>query len=100
MADLMSQFRTSGVLWLQGGVLGAAAIAVAAPPSAGPLLLVPVTDAAASTLVADAVAGGARLIGPGPLPDSLVVAGARKEVARTLGRGVLVLAAPPSGCST
>jgi hypothetical protein len=95
----MSQFRSSHLLWLQGVVLGTAAVAVAAPPAAGPLLLVPVTDAAAATMVADAVAGGARLVGPGPLPGSLVVAGTRSEIARALGPGVLVLAAPPSGCS-
>jgi hypothetical protein len=95
MADPLS----SRLLWVQGGVLGAAAVAVAAPPAAGPLLLVPVTDAAAATMVADAVAGGARLVGPGPLPGSLVVSGTRSKVAHALGRGVLVLAAPPVGCS-
>ncbi|ATE66908.1 hypothetical protein [Rhizorhabdus dicambivorans] len=67
-----------------------------APPAQGRMLLVPIAGAGASALVVD---GGARLIGAGPLPGSLVVMGERDRfVGPALLKGILVLSAPPSWC--
>lgn len=87
-------------------VLQAAAVAVAPlvlalwPPVSGPMMLVPLAgDTGAVTRAA--LAGGARLLGSGPLPGSLVVMGDRAGIARRLGGwDVVITAAPPAGCGT
>jgi hypothetical protein len=94
----MAACTSSRLLWLQGIVLGTAAVAVASPPAVGTAMLVPLTRTAAARLAANAVSGDARLVGTGPLPGSLVVAGTRAKLRAALGPGVLILAAPPSGC--
>lgn len=69
-----------------------------APPQQGRMLLLPVIGGEGSA-GAVALAGGARLIGAGPLGGSLVVVGERDRfAAAALRRGILVLSAPPSWC--
>jgi hypothetical protein len=89
----------SAALLAQFGVLALGVAAVAAPPAQGPMMLVPLVPGAATGMLADASGRDALLIGRGALPGSYVVAGNR---ARLLGpmlrRGVLLTAAPPTGC--
>lgn len=71
------------------------------PPRAGDLLLVPLFDRDANAAVRIALAGGAALVGPGPLPGSIVVSGNRSRIARQMsGWGTVLMAAPPAGCGT
>jgi hypothetical protein len=69
-----------------------------APPAEGRMILVPLWPQAADRLVARSAAAGARLVGHGPLPRSLVVSGRRAALAPAMAAGVLILAAPPAGC--
>ncbi|SNS56202.1 hypothetical protein SAMN06295912_10941 [Sphingomonas laterariae] len=86
------------ILAMQLAIAAAAlAIIALAPPARGPMLLVPVTPAAATELAALAVASGSRLIAQGPLPGSLIVDGDALAGA-LIGHGILTLAAPRSGC--
>ena len=69
------------------------------PPSQGRMLLVPMLPGAADRLLAQAIEGGARLLGDGPLPGSFVVTGTHPAIAAALrGRAILILAAPPALC--
>lgn len=69
------------------------------PPPQGEMLLVPATRDAQRALAPLAIASPARLIGTGPLPGSLVVFGDRTTLLPVMLRhGILVLAAPRSGC--
>jgi hypothetical protein len=84
--------------------LGAAAVSLAAialcPPARGRMILVPIWPGAEQGLAARAIDAGARLVDRGPLPDSLVISGPRSVIAPAmLARGVLVVAAPASGCA-
>ncbi len=77
----------------------ALAFAILSPPASGRMLLVPIghhdIDEAAR-LARDA---GAALVGPGPLPGSLVVLGDRGHVAAAMhGWQFALLAAPAAGC--
>lgn len=84
---------------LQLAVVLGSALLLAGPPAEGAMLLVPTTSGAARALVALAVDRDARLVGSGPLPGSMVVAGERVRLLRPMLRaGVLVFAAPPAGC--
>jgi len=81
------------------GVLLALAALAFSPPSAGKMILIPLSDAAARGIAPRAVSGGATLIATGPLPGSLVVAGDRHRVSAALAAtAVLILAAPPAAC--
>ncbi len=69
------------------------------PRAQGRFLLLPLAPGAASGMVAAAVDNGALLIARGPLPWSVVVQGDRATLAGALlRRGVLLVAAPRSGC--
>lgn len=89
-------------------ILAQAAAAVAAmlalpmwPPASGKLLLVPITGGDANDMARIALDGGAALIGAGPLPGSLVVAGDRAElVAHIPNIAALVTAAPATACGS
>lgn len=71
------------------------------PPASGKLLLVPIGGGDANDMARIAIAGGAALIGAGPLPGSLVVAGDRASVAgRVPGFAALVVAAPAVACGS
>ncbi|WP_374942318.1 hypothetical protein [Sphingomonas sp.] len=69
------------------------------PPRSGMLLLVPLGHAPAERTIDTALAAGAWLVAPGPLPRSYVVRGERDAlIAPMLAAGILVLAAPAAGC--
>ncbi|MDG2535435.1 hypothetical protein P6144_17370 [Sphingomonas sp. HITSZ_GF] len=71
------------------------------PPSQGRMLLVPVLPGAANHMLPRAVAGGAQLLGQGPIPGSFVITGSHLAVASALaGQAVLILAAPPALCGS
>lgn len=90
--------RTSVVLQV-GGTLTAFLLLAAIPPADGRMLILPVSPGSAAGLPALAVAGGARLMGRGPLAGSLVVWGERSRLSGPLlDRGALLLAAPPAAC--
>lgn len=83
----------------------AAAAACAAltlwPPSSGKLLLVPIGGQSVDVVAKVALAGGAPLLGRGPLPGSLVVVGERAKIAREIKSwDIILMAAPPAGCGT
>lgn len=84
-------------------VLGVSAVVILAlyPPAQGRMILVPVWPGASAHLAAHALDRGGVLVDGGPLPGSLVVSGDRSAIAPfMLAHGILVLAAPPSGCGT
>lgn len=69
------------------------------PPQSGALLLVPLLHQDGSSVAVLARAGGAMLLGNGPVPNSLVVVGDRTRIAQRIPAGdVLILAAPAAGC--
>ena len=85
--------------------IAAAVVALVAlplwPPSSGELLLVPLPGSDPHAMVGAALAAGARLLGTGPFPNSLVVVGDRSGIAgRVSPWRVLITAAPPAGCGT
>jgi hypothetical protein len=96
----MATFRTSHGLLL--GQLGLATVGIGAawamPPHHGPMLLLPLTSAAAGRTAQVAVDGGARLLARGPTPGSLVVEGDSARLVGLIGEGILVMRAPPAGC--
>jgi len=80
-------------------VVATAVLALVAPPADGEMLLVPIGTELSRHAVAIAVDHGALLVGRGPLPGSVVVAGRRTAMLSSmLQAGVLVFAAPPVGC--
>jgi len=88
-------------LLLAQGALAVVAIAAMAlsPPASGTMMLVPLPGQDDGIAARAAVAAGALLIGPGPLPRSLVVRGERVRIGRELGGArVLMIAAPFGGC--
>ncbi len=71
------------------------------PPEQGTMLLIPVWPGAEHRLTARAVEAGALLVDRGPLPNSLVVSGARSAILPTmLSSGVLTVSGPAAGCGT
>lgn len=71
------------------------------PPASGAMLLVPVTGGDANDMARIALEGGAALIGPGPLPGSLVVRGDRAAiVAHIPDVAAIVVAAPATACGS
>jgi len=85
--------------WQIGLALGALAILAFMPPPSGRLLLVPVGGASQADILGIAIAADARLVGTGPLPESLVVEGTREALlSPLLEAGVILLAAPAAGC--
>lgn len=95
-----TQVRSTGMVTAQiAGILLALVLLMAAPPTEGRMLLVPMSQSAARTMVPLAVAQGARLIARGPLPASIVIYGQRAALASPLLKsGVLIVAAPSAGC--
>lgn len=86
---------------LQLAVVAGATLTLTAPPSDGMMLLVPIRPEASRRIITIAVDQGASLVGRGPLPGSIVVAGRRSAMLSPMIRaGVLVFAAPPAGCGT
>lgn len=82
------------------GVIVAALVMVwLAPPARGRILLAPIDGGDAARMVRVARAAGALVIGPGSMPASMVVDGARAPlVAAMLRERILVLAASGAGC--
>ena len=82
------------------GLLAVPALALA-PPARGMIMLVPLAgndDGAAARL---ALGKGARLIGAGTLPGSLVVYGeARALAGPALAAGMVAVRGPAGGCAT
>lgn len=75
--------------------LGAVAFA---PPAQGAMLLVPVGGSGGG-IVNAAVSNGARLLGPGPLPGSIVVSGSRARILpAALAAGAFVTLGTDPGC--
>lgn len=71
------------------------------PPASGRLLLVPITDWRDGAAVRLAIRHGASLVDAGPVRGSIVVQGERKTLgAAALAAGMLLLAAPRSGCGS
>ena len=69
------------------------------PPVSGRMLLIPLTGADRNATTVVALAGGARLVGAGPLPGSMVIVGDRARIMRQGQRGrFAAMAAPPAGC--
>lgn len=69
------------------------------PPSSGELLLIPLATHDASAVAKVALAGGAVMLGSGPLPGSLIVLGDRSRIARNIASwNIVIMAAPPGGC--
>ena len=87
------------VLGQTGGILVAMGALAFQPPAHGRIMLMPLTADAAAKLAPMAVDNGAELIGRGPLGGSLVVSGDRARLAKLQAAGILLLAAPPSGCN-
>jgi hypothetical protein len=79
---------------------GAALAAIAfAPPAEGELLLVPLAGQSADSMIVWATRAGARVIGRGPLPGSLVVEARTATLAEAaLRHATLITAAPPAAC--
>lgn len=74
-------------------------IIILSPPVSGPMMLVPITDAAAGSVTTMALDSGALLLGVGPVSGSIVVVGSRSGLRRAMeGHAILVLAAPDGGC--
>lgn len=70
------------------------AAGLAMPPRRGEMLLLPLTGKSAGTVAALALAGGARIVGRGRLPGSLLVSAERGAMlARALPAGIVVLRA-------
>ncbi|PCD03094.1 hypothetical protein COC42_01320 [Sphingomonas spermidinifaciens] len=69
-----------------------------APPAKGPLLIVPVAGSSVGALNA-AIGAGARLVGKGTVPGSLIVEGRRDAMMiAVLRAGGLIVAAQPGLC--
>lgn len=102
----LEEIRTSGGRgrWRTGLVAQCVALSIAtamlavAPPASGAMLLVPLA-ATGGDVVNLALARGARLLGAGPLPGSIVVTGRRDALAGAMLRhGTLTVAASPLLC--
>jgi hypothetical protein len=99
MVQGLSRSRASVLLIQLLAIAGAVGAMAAAPPAHGRMMLVPLSAQAARGMVAMAVDGGAALIGPGPLPGSLVIEGQRAALFQALIKhGVALVAAPATGC--
>lgn len=71
-----------------------------APPADGRMLLLPLTPGAAIHLPRTVLDHGARLVGAGPLPGSLVIVGDRAALtAPLLGIGAVAIATGAGGCT-
>lgn len=69
------------------------------PPADGRMLIVPFSAGAGNRALNRALAAGARLVAPGPLPGSFVIEANRARISEALGATrILVLAAPAAGC--
>ena len=69
------------------------------PPASGEMLLVPVTGTDANIVAKTALAGGAMLLGAGPVRGSMVVVGDRSRIMHAISSwDIVVTAAPPAGC--
>lgn len=86
------------VMQVSSAILGLLMLALW-PPASGRMLLVPIDGSDANSVLTGALAGDARILGPGALPRSLVVIGNRAQItARFHPWSVLALAPTPSGC--
>lgn len=94
-----TRLRMPLILVVQGLVLGALLCFVTlAPPAEGTMLLVPMAQNTGQTLDS-ALHNGARFVGRGPLPDSIVVEGRRDMLlSPMLTVGTLVLATSRTPC--
>lgn len=83
------------------GVLAIGAIGVVSlmPPRAGAILILSMDGQSRGEIARWAIAHHARLVGPGPLPHSLVVQGERADLFEaSLNQGALLLAGTAAGC--
>jgi hypothetical protein len=98
----MQRYPASILLPAQGAlaILALAAITLW-PPAVGEMLLVPLAQQDANAVARMALASGALLLGPGPLPGSLVVIGRRSRIVQRIEHwDVVITAAPTAGCRT
>jgi hypothetical protein len=94
--------RTFPALSLQllAGAAALAAIALA-PPAEGQLLLVPLAGQSPDSSAVWASRAGARIVGRGPLPGSLVVeARTGALTGEALRHATMIIAAPPAACGS
>jgi hypothetical protein len=99
--ELTSKRKALGALALcqAGGVILVLALLGFAPPARGRILLLPLAPGSDAHIASLAIAGGARIVGTGPL-HSLVVDGERAALWRPMLRaGVVLMAPPPVGCA-
>jgi hypothetical protein len=91
--------RSSHLIAIQALLgLGTLAVVVLMPPARGAMMIVPF-DAGGRDAMLTLAATDARLLGPGPLPHSLIVEGDRGPVARAAWRhDSLVVAGTFAGC--
>lgn len=79
-------------------VIGGIAALLLSPPAEGALLIVPLAGSGTGALNA-ALGGGARLVGAGEWPGSLIVEGRRDAMmAAVLRAGGVIVAARPALC--
>ncbi len=79
-------------------VIGGIGALLLAPPAAGTMLIIPVAGSGVGALNA-AIGAGARLVGEGTVPGSLIVEGRRDAMmAAVLRAGGLIVAARPALC--
>jgi len=99
---MISEDREQGWLLLVtqvGTIVAGLVILALMPPTAGGMMLIPMTSQARAALIPLAAAHGALLVAQGPLPGSFVIDGKRSRIAATMYRhGIVVLAAPLAGC--
>ena len=98
----MAQTWTGPFLSMQVATCAAALIALTLwPPASGAMLLVPLDGENVGVVATLAVASGAKLLGKGPLPGSLVVVGDRAAIiAVPKAAPLLIVAAPPAACGS
>ncbi|MFL9841544.1 hypothetical protein ABS767_11265 [Sphingomonas sp. ST-64] len=75
-------------------------VAVATPPERGAMMIVALRPASQAEMIGWAARADAGLLGLGPVPGTLIVAGRRDAILReTLRHGAVVLATSPQGCT-
>lgn len=90
--------RSIATLLQAGLVLVGVAVLALWPPRDGAMLLVALDGRDAGRLVEPALEAGAALAGRGPLPNTIVVRGARHRLTPLARHGVILIAAPRGLC--
>lgn len=93
-----TQPRSIATLLQTSLVLGGVAALAFWPPREGAMMLVALDGRDAGRLVEPALEAGAALAGRGPLPNTIVVRGARHRLTPLARHGVILIAAPRGLC--